>query len=129
MRYTEAFRVLGYEVVAPRSDWSAERDGGVCISIWEKEMHPVAEGRGVSFDTRTDAQPIAGWGRKSGNRRRIKHLSKAVNELNGHIDVVVVHGTPGQGYLSASPWQRTAGWRIIYFDPETGHYAAEVRAS
>ncbi len=129
MNFSEAFRALGYELRAPRSDWSAEKLGGVCISIWAAEMR--FSGGASSFDTRTDAQPIEGWGHKPGNKRRLKHLERAVGELGGRVDVVISHGDPGAGLRDAAPWlphKRGASWLVTYFDPETGHYAAETRA-
>ena len=38
MQFVEAFEHLGYNVEAPRQDWSAEKEDGICISLWKKEM-------------------------------------------------------------------------------------------
>ncbi len=130
MNFTEAFSALGYDLKVPRSDWSAEKPSGVCISIWATEMR--FSGGVSSFDTRTDARPIEGWGHKRGNKLRKKHLGRAVAEMAGRVDVVISHGVPGAGLRDAAPWlpgKRGASWLVTYFDPLTGHYAAEARAN
>jgi len=62
MKFVEAFNALGYEVENPRQDWSAERDEGVCISLWRREM---GTRNGLLWmNTRVHADPIENWGRK-----------------------------------------------------------------
>lgn len=127
MNFTEAFRRLGYVLRAPRTDWSAENDQGVCLSLWAREIHYSKQL--CTFDTRDDAQPIETWNRKAGFKRRHGHIARAVSELSGLIDVVIVSGEPGGSYGDAHPWkpeERKAGWKITSFDPETGHFAAET---
>ncbi len=128
MKFTEAFRALGYEVAAPRTDWSAAKDSGVCLSIWSRETR--FSPAGCAFDTRVDAQPIAIWNHKPGHTRRLKHLARAVSEFSGAVDVVLVSGVPGAGYEDAHPWvpeKRKAAWIVTFFDPDTGHFAVETR--
>lgn len=128
MLFTEAFRALGYEVAAPRSDWSAERENGVCLSLWAREIKFAKTG--CSFHTEQDAQPIVTWSYKPGFTRRLRHLSRAVTEFDGEIDVVLVSGTPGGGYEDAYPWrpeERKAAWFVTTFDPGTGHFFAQTR--
>lgn len=130
MTFTDAFAQLGYRLSSPRTDWSATKEGGVCISIWAKEMRPKRPGS--AFDTRTDAQPIETWNHKQGFKRRLPHLSRAISEFGGYVDVVVVTGTPGEGHGSADPWipgkRQGYRWRITFFDPATGHFAVETFA-
>lgn len=130
MNFSEAFRALGYELAAPRIDWSAERAGGVCLSLWSKEIN--FSPAGCSFDTRRDAMPIEQWNTKAGFKRRLRHLEKAVAELDGRVDVVLVSGTPGGSYEDAHPWKpeiRNAEWVIVDLDPETGHFRVETRST
>ena len=130
MTFTSAFARLGYNLTSPRTDWSAEKDDGVCLSIWAKEMKPKRPGS--SFDTRSDAQPIETWNHKQGFKRRLPHLARAVAEVDGYVDVVVVTVTPGEGHGDANPWLPTERqgyrWRVTYFDPTTGHFAVETAA-
>ena len=132
MQYAEAFQALGYSLKAPRQDWSAEKPGGVCISLWRKEMG-TREGM-LWMNTRTHADPLDDWQAKVGNRRRIIHLRRALDEFGGKVDVVIVSGTPGVSYESARPWIAEGGraatyWQITEFDEATGHFEVELRKS
>jgi hypothetical protein len=128
MKFTEAFEKLGYKVDAPRTDWSAENDGGVCITIWGSEMK--SEKNWAWFDTKLHAGSLDLWRNLPGNRKRIRHLQRVVDGLTGAIDVVIVKGTPGEGVDDAHPWiPRERGgkkWYITDFDPDTGHFAAST---
>ncbi|MBA2918446.1 hypothetical protein GON01_05600 [Sphingomonas sp. MAH-20] len=126
MRFAEAFKALGYELEAVRTDWSAEADHGVCLSLWKKET----DFRALVMDTRVHADPIEGWGHKPGNKRRIAHADRALREFDGWIDVVALDGVPGEGYGNASPWDAKARgrrWRITFLDPKTGHLRLEAQ--
>ncbi len=130
MKFTEAYRSLGYEVEVPRQDWSADSPAGVCISIWKKEMR-MRDGL-LWIDTREHCDPLDTWKDKPGNTKRIKHLSLAAEKHGGALDVVILDGTPGIGFGDAHPWdsvKRGAFWHLVDFDPETNHYSAEVRRS
>ena len=126
MKFTEAFRVLGYEVAVPRQDWSAEKSDGVCVSLWMKEV----DWKTLSVDTRVQAGPNELWRDKPGNKKRIAHLTRALADFGGLIDVVTVHGDPGQGFGEAAPWlpeeRRGHVWRILSVDPATGHFQAQA---
>jgi hypothetical protein len=128
VQYSEAFGRLGYKLTSPRQDWTAEKDDGVCVTIWQSEM-PHETGR-PWLDTRIHCEPIEGWGHTIGNKKRIKHISRAVEEFNGNIDVVIVRGTPGSGVDDAFPWlpenRKGYCWRIADFEPLTGHFRAET---
>jgi hypothetical protein len=133
MKYVEAFNKLGYEVPNPRQDWSAEKSDGICITLWEKEVvwqpsppkldiwkvHPGAPGE---------------WTKLPGNKKRIRHLKRALSEFGGWVDVIIVSGTPGKGYGDASIWEperrRNHAWRIRKLDEVTGFFSAvaEVQA-
>lgn len=128
MKFVEAFKALGYKVESSRQDWSAEKTNGVCISLWRKEMG-TRDGL-LWMDTRVHADPIESWGSKPGNQKRIRHLRRAMKELGGIVDVVIVSGTPGVSYGTAQPWKAERSrsntyWRVSNFDQITGHF--EVR--
>ncbi|MBI1686777.1 hypothetical protein [Caulobacter hibisci] len=128
MNFSNAFQALGYIITQPRTDWSAMSPGGVCISIWRDEIHRSGDGLFV-FDTQLHGRDHDLWKRKPGNRKRIGHLARVMAELGGAVDVVIVHGTPGGRVTSADPWdveRRGARWRVVSFDPGSGHYRAEL---
>jgi len=127
MNFTGAFAALGYDLRAPRTDWSAERADGVCLSLWSREIDWKAK----VFDTRLHAMPIDQWNRKPGFKLRLRHMTRAVDELGGRIDVILVTGKPGESYEDAHPWkpeERHASWYVTDFDRETGHFRAELKA-
>lgn len=130
MKFTEAFQKLGYKVDAPRQDWSAEKEGGVCITIWASEIK--FEKDRAWFDSKLHAGPFDVWKNLPGNRKRIGHLQHVVDNLGGAIDVVVVKGTPGEGVDDAHPWipeeRKGKRWYIINFERDTGHYAASTES-
>lgn len=130
MKYSEAFAALGYQLEIPRQDWSAENDDGVCLSLWQSELKYK---NGSAFiDTRKDCLELSIWRDKPGNKKRIRHLKRAIDQFDDCIDVVIVQGTPGEGITSAAPWlieqRRNAGWRIKEIDENTGHFSAETVA-
>lgn len=125
MQFGEAFETLGYALVAPRLDWSAEKDDGVCLSLWRREMG-FRDGL-PWMNTRVHAGPIEEWLDKSGNTKRIAHLRRARDEFEGRVDVVIVSGEPGGGYGTAQPWlaegQRAGTyWKVTDFEEATGHF-------
>jgi hypothetical protein len=128
MKYAEAFKSLGYDIESPRQDWSAESQDGVCLSLWQKEIRMT---NGAPWlDTKLHGKPLELWVAKPGNRKRMRHLTRAVKDFGGKIDVVVVTGIPGEGYGSANPWrtkENGARWHITSFEAETGHFSAEVQ--
>ena len=130
MKYTEAFAALGYRLVDIRRDWSAENSEGVCISLWKKEM---GQRDGLPFmNTRIHADPPANWQAKVGNRKRIGHLRRAVDQHDGRVDVVIVSGEPGVSYGTAQPWiaegQRAGTWwQVTEFDEATGDFEVVLR--
>ena len=125
MKFVEAFERLGYSVEAPRQDWSAEKGGGVCISLWRKEMGS-RDGL-LWMDTRVHAGPPEEWLDKSGNRKRVRHLRRALDEFGGRVDVVIVSGEPGVGYGTAQPWlvegsRSKTYWKVTELEDATGHF-------
>jgi len=125
MQFVEAFRELGYKVEAQRQDWSAEKEDGVCISLWKKEMG-TRDGL-LWMNTHVHADPIENWGHKPGNIKRIRHLRRAMDELGGRVDVVIVSGDPGVSYGTAQPWVAEGAragtfWQVTELDDETGHF-------
>jgi hypothetical protein len=128
VRYGEAFKKLGYTLVVPRQQWSAEKDDGVCITLWEVELDP--EFKKQRLDTRTNCGRHETWATAHGNHLRVRHLSKAMTELGGWVDVVLVRGTPGKGADDANPWmvkERKSAWRVVHFEPDTGHFIVELK--
>ena len=127
MQYVEAFNKLGYSVEAPRSDWSAQNDEGVCITIWQKERM-VKDG--LPYLDMWELHPNGGeWMQKPGHQKRTLHLQNAVTNYDGRIDVIFVTGEPGESYKSANPWltsERGFGWIISKFDQESGYFRAEI---
>lgn len=129
MQFVEAFERLGYSVEAQRQDWSAENESGVCISLWQKEMG-VRDGL-LWMNTRVHADALDGWKDKPGNRKRIRHLKRALDEFGGRVDVVIVSGEPGVSYGTAQPWLAEGAragthWEISDFDEGTGHFEAAL---
>ena len=125
MQFVEAFKHLGYKVEAQRQDWSSEKEDGVCISLWKKEMGS-RDGL-LWMNTHVHADSIENWGRKPGNIKRIRHLRRAVDEFGGRVDVVIVSGDPGVSYGTAQPWVAEGGrvgtyWQVTELDDETGHF-------
>lgn len=130
MKFTEAFAALGYELLDFRQDWTAEKNDGVCISLWRREMG-TRDGL-LWMDTRNHADPIGQWQEKAGNRRRIVHLRRVLDQFEGRVDVVIVSGTPGVSYGTAQPWiaegaRAGTWWQVTELDDTTGHFEVVLR--
>ncbi|MCB2130483.1 MAG: hypothetical protein KDE03_15795 [Rhodobacteraceae bacterium] len=126
MQYVEAFNALGYDVPNPRQDWSAEKAGGVCITLWKSEVQWVPTP--PHLDLWAKAGPgTTDWETLPGHKKRTGHLARAVSEFDGWVDVIIVTGTPGKGYGNADPWlpekRANHGWRIQKFDKTTGFFS------
>jgi hypothetical protein len=125
--FVEAFSILGYQLSNHQTDWSAESDCGVCITIWEKELGQ--KDNLPWFDTKIHAEPYETWAFKVGNSKRKKYLSKALSEYDGKVDVIILKGTPGVSYGDADPWdvkKRKGHWQIDSFDQNTGNFSVRV---
>lgn len=130
MQFVEAFERLGYKLDGPRQDWSAEKTDGVCISLWKREMG-TRDGL-LWMDTRVHADSPENWQDKPGNRKRIRHLRRAIDDFAGRVDVVIVSGVPGESYGTAQPWLPEGGrarsfWAITYLEEATGHFEVCLR--
>jgi len=130
MQYVEAFEHLGYSLEAPRQDWTAENDQGVCISLWKLEMG--ARDGLLWMNTHVHADALEVWQNKPGNRKRIRHLRRALDEFGGRVDVVIVSGKPGISYGTAQPWIaecKRAGtyWEVTELEDDTGHFEVCLR--
>lgn len=84
------------------------------------------------MDTRVHADPVENWQHKPGNRKRIQHLRRALDEFGGRVDVVIVSGDPGVSYGTAQPWINEGSragtiWEIANFDDKTGHFEVALR--
>ena len=128
MKFVEAFNALGYEVEAPRQDWSAEKADGVCVTLWNQE---ISKEGGLPYMDLWEHWPEGGeWQSKPGNAKRIRHINRALNEFGGRVDVIFVSGNPGQSYENAEPWivekRQNRHWHITRFDREGGNFRAEI---
>jgi hypothetical protein len=128
VQYAEAFQKLGYSLKSIRNDWSAEKPDGICISIWTKEAKWSPSPPSLDL---WDLHPEGGdWERKPGHAKRTRHLSRAVEDFDGFIDVILVAGSPGEAYDNATPWsakeRKGHVWRIVRFDPASGYFRAEA---
>ena len=127
MQYVEAFSSIGYDVPSPRQDWSAEKEDGVCITLWKVEIDWIPPPpRFDCWKTQTPGENE--WDMLPGNRKRARHIARALEEFGGWVDVIIVNGTPGEGYKSTDIWkpeQRMKHrWRIQKFDQATGFFSA-----
>ena len=129
MQFAEAFKSLGYELKSPRQDWSAQKEDGVCISLWQVEIENAVSQR--AFDSKVDAGPLELWATKPGNVKRKIHFEICKAQFDGWLDVVIVTGTPGQAYKSANPWKvaerHNHKWRLVHFENQTGHFKVELQ--
>lgn len=127
MQFVEAFNALGYQIENQRQDWSAEKEDGVCLSLWTKET----DWKAMVCDSRIHGTKLSNWGHKLGNKKRIRHAQRAIAEFGGWIDVVKIEGEPGVSYGTASPWlaaeRKGLLWKITFLDPETGHIRLEAQ--
>jgi hypothetical protein len=128
MQYGEAFKKLGYSLLAPRTDWSAENSSGVCLTLWRNEID--WKSRPLSMDSRTRAGRLEEWTSKPGNARRRTHLQSALDNYDGWVDAIAVDGSSSGGVEKASIWQPAERdglrWKVTYYDPETGHFAVQA---
>ena len=126
MQFVQAFKVMGYDIENQRQDWSAEKIDGVCLTLWTKET----DWKSLVMDTRVNAQDHAIWGAKFGNKKRIRHARRALDEFGGWVDIVKVDGDPGVSYGNAFPWlpveRMGRRWRITHFEEPTGHMRLEA---
>ena len=130
MKFVQAFEVLGYSPANHQTDWSAEKENGVCITFWRVELS-VENGLPVyELDLTGQTLPPDHWTTKVGHRKRTAHLQRALNEFDGLVDAILLKGPSGGPYEDAQPWipeQRNgARWRITRFDPATGGFRAQV---
>ena len=131
MKFTEAFRALGYTLDNHQNEWSAKSNTGVCITIWKVELKrknhmPIYE---LAFPY---GEPLPEWTNKIGHRKRTKHLCSAVDEFDGYIDVVLLDGPSGGPYKDAYPWNKETrgfGWRVVCLDRNSGGFRAEIDIS
>lgn len=127
MRYSEAFEALGYQLKSARQDWSAEKDDGVCITIWKRRINWPEH----SYDTRTHTSSVDVWAKKSGNQKRIAHAKRALVEFDGWVDAILISGEPGVSYEDAQVWVPSdkggKRWKITFLEEDTGHIRIEAQ--
>jgi len=127
MQYVEAFNSFGYDVPSPRQDWSAEKADGICITLWKAEVDWTPPPPRIDLWLRANPGTTE-WETLSGHKKRTSHLSRALSEFDGWVDVILVSGTPGEGYGNADPWlppqRANHKWRIKKFDGATGWFSA-----
>jgi hypothetical protein len=83
------------------------------------------------MNRRVHADDLDGWRDKPGNRKRIRHLKRALDEFGGRVDVVIVSGKPGVSYGTAQPWladgsRGATHWEVGDFDENSGHFEAKL---
>lgn len=129
MKFTEAFETLGYELANHQTDWSAEADHGVCITVWKCEIDRTSGMPAYELDlTGAEIGPDR-WTKNIGQRKRVKHLARAWDEFDRRVDVVLLGGQPGHGYGSADPWNvalRGGQWIVNKLDRNTGEFRVAV---
>jgi len=128
MQFVEAFDRLGYEVPNPRQAWTAEKEDGVCITIWRKElMHE--DGRPYLDLWKMYPEGNEWWEDKSEHKRRTRRLERAIDEFGGRVDAILLSGEVGKSYGNADPWdvrKRSGHWRIARLCRQTGYFRAEI---
>ena len=126
MQYAAAFEAMGYSLNSVRNDWTAVKADGVCVTIWKREI----DWSEWSMDSRVRCGPIESWQSKPGNKTRINHARRALNEFDGWVDAILISGKPGISYEDAQPWHPAEKggkrWRIIYLDEANGHIRLEA---
>ncbi|WP_257543587.1 hypothetical protein [Sphingopyxis sp. DBS4] len=127
MQYSSAFEEFGYKLENVRQDWSAQNATGVCITIWKRRMNWDE----LSYDTRLHKSSVDIWSEKSGNRKRIVHAQRALNDFEGWIDAILISGEPGVSYEDAQLWipSEKGGkrWRVVFLDQAIGHIRLEAQ--
>jgi hypothetical protein len=125
MKYTEAFKALGYSLFNPRQQWTAEIDGGICITL---RRPLLSNHNGLPYYDMWERWPEgAAFLSKRGHTWRTAHLHRSLLEFLGYVDVIIVDGDEGEGYKKAHPWLRKESrWKITQLDLQTGYFRAEV---
>lgn len=127
MQYSAAFEALGYSLDNVRQDWSAENATGVCVTIWKRQMNWDE----MSYDTRQHKTKSEIWQAKLGNRKRVAHAKRALEDFEGWIDAILISGEPGVSYEDAQLWvpSEKGGkrWRVVFLDEASGHLRLEAR--
>lgn len=127
MQYVEAFNRLGYDVPSPRQDWSAEKADGICITLRKGEVDWAPPP--PRFDIWKSWKPGENdWDTLPGHKKRNRHIARAIGEFDRWVDVIIVNGTPREGYGSADIWnpelRKNHRWRIQEFDMATDFFSA-----
>ena len=127
MQYVEAFNSLGYQVPNPRQDWTAEKDDGICLTLWKVEVDWTPPAPRIDLWSRW-APGTTDWEHLPGHAKRTRHLKRAVQDFDGWVDAIIVSGTPGEGYGIADPWiaaqRKNHKWKVLRFDETSGFFAA-----
>lgn len=125
MQYKAAFESMGYKLASIRNDWTAAKVDGICVTIWKREIDWTE----MLMDSRLHGGPVENWGHKPGNKRRISHARRAIDEFDGWVDAILISGKPGISYEDAQPW---LPWekggrhrRIAFLDDTSGHIRLE----
>ena len=128
MHCGEAFKRLGCELKVPRTDWSAQKDGGVWLTLWRGGIDWMADP--LTLDTSVEERRAGDWVRKPGNQKRRRHIEYALANCGGWVEAIIVDGDSSGEVEKATPWQpaerRGLRWRVVSHDPETGHFAASA---
>ncbi len=128
MGFVESFNALGYSLPNNQGWWSAEREDGVCITLWQEELTAGPDGLPVMLAERF-GPPEEGWVKNPANGRRMKHLKRALEEFDGYVDAVIIQGRPsGAGSVKeGDPWTRPGSkWQVTRI-LEDGRFEARLR--
>ena len=136
MSKTEAFKSLGYEYQATRGVWTAERQGRVLVTIWQRIIRYGLSDQGPFLYV--DLLELLGDGlsriaelpSETKHHRRADRLREAWSG-ESELDVVVLFGPLDNSSGEAIPWNADENegfsWHVVRVDKESGHYRLEAR--
>lgn len=124
--FTEAFRVAGYELSSPRSQWSAIRADGkaVALTVWTDEIDKSTD----PWQIELRGHPkLSIWMVKPGNSIRKRHVRHALDHCDGHVDLILCKAVnPNKDTRTvewARPWKERRGLIMPdEFNEMTGEY-------
>jgi len=136
VRKTEAFNRLGYDYRATRGVWSAERDGGVLMTIWQQEIRcePIETGAFLYVDM-NELHPIGSPHRDrlsidAKPRSRSLRLKRALEDPQLTVDVVILLGRVGNSDGNVVIWrpeqQNGATWRPVWINDDNNFFRMET---
>lgn len=116
----EAYSRLGYELQRQgqmRPFWSAEKADGICISLWKSELGDKNHLDTTKQSDISKCDPVF-------NLARVKHLKIAQTKFNGKLDVIILHGVPG----NSKPVPDLRKWTLKSLNEVTGDFEVFTEA-